>query len=75
MDKISYESFGCSRKNRVSMVMRKDSKTPKDDFIEFLVDQQSSDIQKDILKTIIEHKNKNDKTLKILIELIKKSKK
>jgi hypothetical protein len=57
------------------MVMKKDSKTPKDDFIEFLVDQQSSDIQKDILKTIIEHKNKNDKTLKILIELIKKSKK
>tara|TARA_Y100000310_G_scaffold21434_1_gene20741 strand:+ start:2352 stop:2549 length:198 start_codon:yes stop_codon:yes gene_type:complete len=63
------------QKNRVSMVMKKDSKTPKDDFIEFLVDQQSSDIQKDILKTIIEHKNKNDKTLKILIELIKKSKK
>ena len=57
------------------MVMRKDSKTPKDDFIEFLVDQQSSDIQKDILKTIIEHKNENEKTLKSLIELIKKSKK
>ena len=57
------------------MVMRKDNKTPKDDFIEFLVEQQSSDIQKNILKTIIEHKNDNEKTLKNLIELIKKSKK
>tara|TARA_B100000315_G_C14571811_1_gene585965 strand:+ start:571 stop:738 length:168 start_codon:yes stop_codon:yes gene_type:complete len=55
--------------------MRKDNKIPKDDFIEFLVEQQSSDIQKNILKTIIEHKNDNEKTLKNLIELIKKSKK
>tara|TARA_B100001971_G_C17988995_1_gene431323 strand:- start:205 stop:372 length:168 start_codon:yes stop_codon:yes gene_type:complete len=55
--------------------LRNNNKKLKDDFIEFLVEQQSTDIQKEILRNIIECEGEDEKTVKILIELMKKRKK
>jgi|TARA_Y100000310_G_C20532116_1_gene739017 hypothetical protein len=62
-------------KENEEKVLRNNNKKLKDDFIEFLVEQQSTDIQKEILRNIIECEGEDEKTVKILIELMKKRKK